>query len=565
MNAIPRDPRAASPERRRRETRRGLAIVALLCVAALAAIVHLQRSAQAGMHAQMRLQSVARELVWLQDVPFRARPENGGTAATARAAMRAGERRVGRDLAALDRDSPPPQLRTLRGLTRGYFRTLEQIYLVGISRDGYGPAADRLGAISGVQIAQINGAVRAAGRVYARRANGAGNEALIGTGAALALLFCAFACFHRRSAMAHRQSELLAEENGNLLAASRAEARTDPLTGLRNRRALVADLAEVLAEGGSPHHILVLYDLDGFKQYNDTFGHPAGDLLLQRLGTRLQTAVVALGGTAYRMGGDEFCVLAPAQDTERVVWTAWTALSERGDAFEVGASYGMAELPGEAESVKAALRIADVRLYDDKASGRPSADRQSTDVLMALIQERGTDLLEHVERVAQLTELLARRLGLSDSETRQAALAARLHDVGKTAIPDAIIEKPGSLDEEEWRFIHRHTVIGERIIRAAPALEPIAALVRATHERYDGRGYPDGLAGEAIPLAARIIAVCDAYATMTSDHVYQAGVTPAEALAELGRHAGTQFDPQVVDAFGALPADQVDPAERRAA
>jgi two-component system, cell cycle response regulator len=288
-------------------------------------------------------------------------------------------------------------------------------------------------------------------------------------------------------------------------------------------------------------------------------------MLLQRLGTRLQAAVAPVGGTAYRMGGDEFCVLAPAEDSERTVWTAWTALSERGDAFEVGSSYGIAELPDEASSVAMALHVADVRLYDDKASGRPSADRQTTDVLMALISEHGAHLLEHVERVSDLTELCARRMGLSDSDIRQAALAARLHDVGKAAIPDAIVSKPGSLDPAEWEFIHRHTVIGEQIIAAAAALAPVAAIVRASHERFDGTGYPDQLRGEDIPIAARIISVCDAYDTMTNDSVYQPRIGAAAALAEVRRHAGSQFDPDVVAAFCSLEEALIAPAEPRAA
>jgi HD-GYP domain-containing protein (c-di-GMP phosphodiesterase class II) len=184
---------------------------------------------------------------------------------------------------------------------------------------------------------------------------------------------------------------------------------------------------------------------------------------------------------------------------------------------------------------------------------------------MALISERGAHLLEHVERVSDLTELCARRMGLSDSDTRQAALAARLHDVGKAAIPDAIVSKPGSLDPAEWEFIHRHTVIGEQIIAAAAALAPVAAIVRASHERFDGTGYPDRLRGADIPIAARIISVCDAYDTMTNDSVYQPRVGAAAALAELRRHAGSQFDPDVVTTFCSLAQELIAPAESAAA
>ena len=179
----------------------------------------------------------------------------------------------------------------------------------------------------------------------------------------------------------------------------------------------------------------MLFDLDGFTAYNGTFGHPAGDTLLELLGRRLRTAVAPLGGTAYRMGGDEFCVLAPADDPGRVVWAAWSALSERGDGFEVGCSYGVAGIPDEARSVEAALHIADRRLYDDRVSGRPSGEHQSADMLLALIDERGAGLREHAEGVARLAELTAERLGLSDDEIMQAGLAANSSTSARTPSP----------------------------------------------------------------------------------------------------------------------------------
>jgi HD-GYP domain-containing protein (c-di-GMP phosphodiesterase class II) len=153
-----------------------------------------------------------------------------------------------------------------------------------------------------------------------------------------------------------------------------------------------------------------------------------------------------------------------------------------------------------------------------------------------------------------MAELTARRMGLSNREVRHTRLAAELHDVGKAAIPDAILDKPGTLDVKEWEFIRRHTQIGERIVRAAPALAHVAELVRSCHERFDGGGYPDALGGEQIPLGARVIAVCDAYDAMVSERVYRRPVTAAEAVDEVRRCAGTQFDPAVVEAFCAVLA-----------
>jgi HD-GYP domain-containing protein (c-di-GMP phosphodiesterase class II) len=173
---------------------------------------------------------------------------------------------------------------------------------------------------------------------------------------------------------------------------------------------------------------------------------------------------------------------------------------------------------------------------------------------MRTLEERHPDLGEHVDGVAAMAAAVARRLGLDDAQVERIAHAARLHDVGKVAIPDAILAKPEPLEPEEREFIQRHTIIGERIIAAAPALTDVARLVRSSHERWDGTGYPDELAGEAIPLGARIVSACDAYDAMITDRPYQAAVDSERACAELRRCAGTQFDPGVVPAFVAVIA-----------
>jgi putative nucleotidyltransferase with HDIG domain len=208
-------------------------------------------------------------------------------------------------------------------------------------------------------------------------------------------------------------------------------------------------------------------------------------------------------------------------------------------------------VPGEVGDAEEALRIADQRMYAHKHGGRTSARSQSRDVLLRALAERNPELGEHISGVAALAEAVARRLDLDAEQLEHVRHAAALHDVGKMAIPDAILDKPAALDEHEWEFIRRHTIIGERIVAAAPALRPVAALVRSSHERWDGRGYPDRLAGEEIPLGARIVAVCDAFDAMVADRPYRAGMDPADALAELERCAGSQFDPGVVAAFAA--------------
>ena len=176
-----------------------------------------------------------------------------------------------------------------------------------------------------------------------------------------------------------------------------------------------------------------------------------------------------------------------------------------------------------------------------------------------MLHERGADLDDHVAGVVALAELTARRLGLEEREVRQIALAAELHDVGKVAIPHAILHKPGPLDDDELAFIRRHTEIGERIVRAAPALSHTAALVRSCHERVDGTGYPDRIGGDAIPLGARIVAVCDAFDAMVSERPYAKSVPTADALAELRRCAGKQFDSTVVETVCDLVVERDQP------
>lgn len=173
-------------------------------------------------------------------------------------------------------------------------------------------------------------------------------------------------------------------------------------------------------------------------------------------------------------------------------------------------------------------------------------------VLLGMLDQREPCLARHVREVAVLARDVAVHLGLEASVVEDVTLAANLHDVGKLAIPDGILEKAGPLDEQEWAMMRRHTLFGERIVGAAPALRRVAKLVRSSHERWDGAGYPDGLAGAAIPLGSRIILACDAYDAITSERPYAASRTPRTAEAELRTHAGGQFDPSVADALIAV-------------
>jgi diguanylate cyclase (GGDEF)-like protein len=340
-----------------------------------------------------------------------------------------------------------------------------------------------------------------------------------------------------------------------LLAVSRTEALTDALTGLGNRRALMLRLeAEVEAATEAAPRAVMLFDLDGFKQYNDWHGHPAGDALLRRLGDQL-AAAVGPTAEAFRLGGDEFCVLGVGDEiaTRRVRSAAIEALSDVDGGFEVGSSCGFVMVPRDAATPSSVLQAADERLYAEKARRRRfSAGNQTTSALVQALQEREPGIGQHLHDVADLVRLTATALGVDGEELEEVVRAAELHDVGKVAVPDSILSKPGPLSEAEWGFMREHTIVGDRILSAAPALEGVARLVRASHERYDGRGYPDQLRGEEIPLGARIVTVCDAFNAMTSDRPYRPALGAQDALDELHRCAGRQFDPAVVRAFALI-------------
>ncbi len=340
------------------------------------------------------------------------------------------------------------------------------------------------------------------------------------------------------------------------------ELATDPLTRLRNRRALMEELPRVCQRASEEQPAyLWFFDLNGFKHYNDSFGHLAGDALLTRLGHRLEEAVGG-HGSVYRLGGDEFCVLicTPLNDPLGLFQRARDALSEQGGAFAVTASAGAVEIPRETSDPTGALRLADQHMYRDKAASRGGAAELVTAVLHAALAQRHPELDEHSSDVAGDVELLARTIGLDEDTVGLIVRAGDLHDVGKLGIPDEIISNPGPLSEREWEFMRQHTVMGERIIAAAgPSLERIAPLVRASHERWDGKGYPDGLAGMAIPLGARIITICDSFRAMLSERPYKQPISLPDALAELRRCAGTQFDPHLVEVFCELVAERSSP------
>jgi two-component system cell cycle response regulator len=346
-----------------------------------------------------------------------------------------------------------------------------------------------------------------------------------------------------RGALAYR-------ENIQLLRLHSQEAITDALTGLGNRRRLIDHLDEAVSgRPGTESATLAFFDLNGFKSYNDSFGHVAGDALLMRFGVALAAAVDG-HGEAYRLGGDEFCVLfvGSVGRADRSVAMARAALTDQGGGFAVTTACGLVVVPDEASTVTTALSLADGRMYAEKGRSRP-AGSQVQSVLLQVVAERDPTLRAHVCDVGLLAVAVGRRLGLDPEQLDELGRAASLHDIGKLAIPEAILCKPAPLSESEQLFMRQHTIIGERILNVAPALRVVARLVRSSHERWDGAGYPDGLVGAAIPLGARIIAACDAYDAIVSDRAYRSARPPEAAIAELRLNRGGQFDPDVVEAL----------------
>ncbi|MGN6588402.1 MAG: bifunctional diguanylate cyclase/phosphohydrolase, partial [Solirubrobacterales bacterium] len=339
-------------------------------------------------------------------------------------------------------------------------------------------------------------------------------------------------------------------QNTQMLEVTEIKAVTDALTGLANRRRLMADLEDTVSASPPRAMVLALFDLDGFKAYNDSFGHPAGDALLRRLGQHLAAAVEPYG-CAYRLGGDEFCVLASTSDlsAEAICEMAEEALSERGSGFTITASWGKVLIPVEVTTSTDALRVADRRMYAKKGRRADSVRSQTRGVLLRILHEREPGLERHLDGVAHLAAVFGKALALDAEEQDVVARAAELHDIGKIGIPDEILHKGEALTPEEWSLMRKHPVIGERVLDAAPALRPVANVVRSTHERWDGEGYPDRLAGRDIPLGSRVILICDAYNAMTEGRPYRPALSPEQALEELRAGAGTQFDPALVRTF----------------
>jgi diguanylate cyclase (GGDEF)-like protein/putative nucleotidyltransferase with HDIG domain len=359
-------------------------------------------------------------------------------------------------------------------------------------------------------------------------------------------------------------------------------ALTDPLTGLGNHRhfheRLQRELAQADEHGGMVS--LVFLDIDDFKRINDQFGHPAGDRVLSQVAARLRQ-----GGESFRLGGDEFAVLLAGMDEQLALATTQSIVqriadTELGKAGAITVSAGVATFPQHGRERDSLIRLADGALYWAKEHGKNQVRLARADVaelsefrrvasgvdriarfraaasLARAVDSRDAYTGSHSERVANLAAEIAAKLGLPAEEVELTRLAGSLHDLGKLAIPEEILRKPAALSDAERLVLERHPQIGYRMLESL-GVDPIAYWVLHHHERWDGSGYPDGLAGERIPLGARIIFVSDAFDAMTSDRLYRESLSHEDAIAEVERCSGSQFDPEVVNAFLACVGVQV--------
>ena len=389
----------------------------------------------------------------------------------------------------------------------------------------------------------------------------------------------------RRLADFNEELVVANEELANANSRLESLATTDPLTGLLNHRAIndTIDREVERAFRYRRQFSLLFIDLDHFKTINDTYGHGAGDVALNEFAAVVRSSLRGVD-ILSRWGGEEFIVLLPEiggagtiECAERIRVAVASHKFPVGVGIHITCSIGVASYPENGTERGLLVDLADQAMYAAKRLGRNqvrlcgdaavSALVRSTDLangredstlvgvieaLATLVEARDRYTGAHMTQVGHRVALLARECGLGDSEAHMLGIAGLLHDIGKVCVPDAILQKPSHLTEKEWEMLRTHAVVGADVVSRVPALRPLAPIIRAHHEQWNGTGYPDGLSGDAIPLGARMVAVVDAYGAMTSNRPYRKGRSIESARAELRRCSGTQFDPTVVEAFLSL-------------
>ncbi|MFC1916019.1 diguanylate cyclase [Chloroflexota bacterium] len=383
-------------------------------------------------------------------------------------------------------------------------------------------------------------------------------------------------------------------ENSRLYARAEEKARLDELTGLLNRRSMDELIDKEIGRHSRYGGVLslIILDLDGFKAFNDKYGHLAGDKLLGKIGNVLKNAIRSTD-QAFRYGGDEFAILLPNTPIDSTIQVAdrirkQVALKVETGYIPITASLGLASWPADGTGSIEVIAAADAALYHAKRAGgnrshsasgtllplddimTSSVDTQESETLStiyalaATVDAKEHSTYSHWKKVKEYVLILAKALELGAQKISALETCALLHDIGKIGISDKILNKRGKLTDEEWEAIKTHPQVGVNIASHAPQLAPCLAGILHHHERHDGSGYPKGLKGEEIPLEARILAIADAFAAMTSVRSYSDALPFEEALEEIKRGAGKQFDPHLVEVFlSAIDTTFITPAEER--
>ncbi len=340
---------------------------------------------------------------------------------------------------------------------------------------------------------------------------------------------------------------------------------TDKVTGLYNRAFFEESLQQMNIAENLPLG-LIIGDVNALKLVNDAFGHAAGDKLLQSIARLLRTAC-RQQDIVIRWGGDEFLLLLP-RTTETEVRKVcrdiqFQCATQVSEPIQLSLSLGYAMQTTDDDDLQDCFRRADERMYQNKLQKSKGVRNSIIGSLQKTLSEKSIETERHAERLRNLALNIGRSLGMPTIQMDDLALLASLHDIGKIGIPNHILCKAGKLTPEEWKVMMKHPDIGYRILQSVPDLAHIAKSVLAHHERWDGKGYPLGLKQDEIPLIARIIAIVDAYDAMTHKRVYKEALRPEEALTEIERCAGTQFDPGLVRIFLERMYHQLDRAKHR--
>ncbi|NCA98330.1 MAG: diguanylate cyclase [Clostridia bacterium] len=329
----------------------------------------------------------------------------------------------------------------------------------------------------------------------------------------------------------------------------------DSLTGLYNRPFFQEELARLDTPRQLPLSIII-GDINGLKLINDAVGHDEGDKLLVNV-ARILKSNCRSDDIIARTGGDEFWILLPKTDSEgarlvveRIKKSCHEYSREQeNDAYYVDISLGFATKQSPEESFAKIRNDAETYMYKRKLLETRSLHSSIIASIKTTLFEKSNETEAHATRLATMTKQLGQALGLSEDDLVALELFSTLHDIGKISIDREILTKPGRLSDEEWDEIKKHPEVGYRIAQASPELRPISELILTHHERWDGQGYPQGLSGEKIPLLARILAVADAFDAMTEDRSYRPALPREQAIAEIRRNSGVQFDPEITELF----------------